>query len=213
MSPTVFREVKFDASTHTFTGLFGERVPSVTQILATAGLCDYSAVPQEYRDRGMRRGSSVHWMLQLHDEGALNYRTVPKSLRPFRKAYQTWKAGSGFHPIAIEFKFVWDGYAGILDRAGSFPATSMFTDGSHAIVDFKTGTTMQEWVKYQLAAYAVGFMQDIKLARFIRRIALLLKPDGTYSVKEFPLSSFDTDWSTFCRAKEKTHGGHTNCGG
>jgi hypothetical protein len=204
VSPAL-EQVSFDQETHIFRRSDGERVLSVTQILAKAGLCDFSAVPAEFRDRGLKRGTSVHWLTQLEDEGALDYRTVPKSLRPYRKGWNAFKAATGFHPIAIEFKFIFDDFAGIIDRAGSFPPTSMFSGGTHAILDIKSGAAIPDHTRFQLCAYSVGFMQNIALARFVRRIAVRLTPDGKYSVKEFPLSSFDTDWSTFCRAKEKAN--------
>jgi hypothetical protein len=142
-------------------------------------------------------------MTQLEDQGALNYRTVPKALRPFRKGWNEWKKASGFHPIAIEYKFIWQDFAGIIDRAGSFPPTTMISGGTHAIVDLKSGSAVPDHTCFQLAAYSVGFMQDVALARFVRRIAVLLKTDGSYSVREFPLSDFDHDYSVFRRALEK----------
>jgi hypothetical protein len=197
--------VPFDPHTHTFTRPDGSRVFSVTQILAKAGICDYSAVPQANRDRGMRRGTSVHWLTQLDDQGALDYRTVPKSLRPYRKAYRTWVKRSGFNCLLIEQEFMRDDFAGIVDRAGTFPATTMYYDGSKAVLDIKTGTALQDWVKYQLCAYSVGIEPRIGLAKFIRRIALLLRPDGTYSIKEYPLCTWDLDYATFRKAVQKAY--------
>jgi len=154
----------------------------------------------------MKRGSSVHWMTQLEDQGALNYRMVPKALRPFRKGWNDWKKATGFKPIAIEHIFTWDNAAGIMDRVGTFPASTMHPTGSHALIDLKTGHgPIQDWVRYQLSAYSVGWMQSVQLARYLRRIAVLLKPDGTYSVKEFPREDFDRDYSTFVRAKGKAN--------
>jgi hypothetical protein len=196
-------EVYLDPATHTYTDPSGAVVLSVTQILAKAGICDYSCVPQESRNRGMKRGTSVHWMLQLEDQGAINYRTVPKAMRGYRKAYCEWKRASGFNPLMVEHSFIYGDYAGTVDRAGSFPATTMYTSGTNAIVDIKTGTAAPDWTRYQLAAYAVGIIGDQKLARFTRRIALLLTADGKYKVTEFPLCTFDIDWSKFCYAKEK----------
>src|SRR5580692_10404191 len=80
----------------------GKIVLSVTQVLAKAGICDFSAVDEELRIRSMARGQSVHWLLQLEDEGALNYRTVPRPLRGYRKAYKLWKQRSKFNVLGIE---------------------------------------------------------------------------------------------------------------
>jgi len=198
----------FDPATHTFTRPDGSRVLSVTQILAKAGICDYSCVPAEFRDRGLKRGSSVHWMTQLEDQGALNYRTVPKWMRPYRKCWNEYKANTGFKPIAIEYMFAFDDYAGILDRVGTFPPTEMFPNGSHAVLDLKSGN-IEYWVANQMGPYAGAWMKSIKLARFIRRVAVRLNGDGSPArVKEFPLADFDRDYSRFVRAKEKANEDH-----
>src|SRR5450755_210227 len=114
-------DFNFDPEHHIFTK-DGERVYSITQVLAQAGICDFSFVAEELRLYSMKRGTSVHWLTQLEDEGALNYRMVPRSLRGYRKAWNTWKRRSLFCPLMIEHKFCSRyGYAGIIDRAGTFP--------------------------------------------------------------------------------------------
>jgi PD-(D/E)XK nuclease superfamily len=189
----------FDAESHVFTHK-GNTVPSVTQILARSGLCDFSFLEEEARKYFLKRGRSVHWLLQLEDEGGLNYRKVPKFLRGYRKAYLTWKERSGFEPKLIEHKFVSRyGFAGIIDRVGMFPPTSAYGSRTRCVLDFKTGAT-QTWVKYQLAAYTLAIEPNVALARRVRRIGLSLFEDATYKVTEFPLSEFDSDISKFMEA-------------
>src|SRR6266478_1295310 len=111
----------FTPETHTFMTPDGPRL-SVTQILAKNGICDFSFVDQETRLYSMDRGSKVHWLTELEDGGGLNYRTVPKWLRGFRKGWNTWKRRSSFQINSIEERFVSRfGYAGIIDRTGMFP--------------------------------------------------------------------------------------------
>ena len=127
---------QFDEASHTFRQ-HDTFIPSVTQIIANAGLCDYSFIEEEKRKYYLKRGRSVHWMLQLEDEGSLDYRRVPKALRGYRKAYCVWKTRSGFFPQLIEHKFVSAlGFAGIMDRFGTLPMSGMRT---HTVLDFKTG--------------------------------------------------------------------------
>ena len=200
--------VLFDAASHSYRTADGIPVPSVTQILAKSGLCDFSFVEDEIRSRSMQRGNSVHWMLQFEDEGALNYRQVPMKLRPYRKAYRDWKLGSGFFPELIEEQFISHfGFAGTLDRYGRLPSTWMFPAGSRAIVDFKTGE-IQEWVRYQLAAYSIKIHSHPAMARTVRRIALALRADGTYKVREFEAASWEKDFSIFMEAKRRVDAGH-----
>lgn len=203
--------VNFTPETHEYRTASGVLVPSVTQILNRAGLCDFSFVEEEIRQRAMERGTSVHWLLQLEDEGALNYRQVPLRLRPYRKAYLDWKMASGFRPELIEQQFISHfGYAGTLDRFGGFPKTAQYPLGSLAVVDFKTGESVQDWVRYQLAAYVMRSSDSTFTAHRIRRIALALRKDGTYQVKEFPSNTFSIDWATFIDAKRRVDAGHVS---
>jgi hypothetical protein len=199
-------QVFFEPETHEYWNAAGIKKPSVTWILGKSGLCDWSFVEDEIRDRAMQRGRNVHWMTRLEDEGALNYRKVPLGLRPFRKAYVTWKQNSGFVPEIIEQPFIspW-GFAGTPDRVGLFPPTEMFPRGSRGVVDLKTGSVC-EWVKYQTLLYAVGVTEHIWQAKLLRRIAVALKADGRYGVKEFPLSTWDSDFSVAMEAKKRTEG-------
>lgn len=143
----------------------------------------------------MARGTSVHWMTQLEDQGALNYRRVPKSLRGYRKAWNTFKEASRLNITGIEVQFVSRfGFAGIIDRTATFFSWGRNLVGT-AIIDIKTGPIAHH-VRYQLVLYTVAAAgDDPQLARYIRRIAVRLKPNGTYAVKEFPISEWVTDWS------------------
>jgi hypothetical protein len=200
--------VIFDRNSHEYRNAQGSIVPSVTQILARAGICDFSFVEEERRIAAMERGTSVHWLLQLEDEGALNYRQVPLRLRPYRKAWQNWKQASGFVATLIEHQFISHyGYAGTIDRYGTLPPTATWPNGSTAVVDIKTGE-VPNWVRFQLSGYTVRMHPIPAMARRIRRIAVALRADETHSVREFPQSTWDTDWATFYEAKRSVDAGH-----
>jgi hypothetical protein len=188
----------FDAAAHAF-WLEGKRIFSSTQILAMANLCDYSFLSADEREYSMARGTSVHWMTQLEDEGALDYRRVPKAMRGYRKAWNLWKERSGFTPLAIEKKFVSRyGFAGIIDRVGIFKMPRW--SGTQVVVDIKTGAVANH-VAYQLVSYTMGAAEDDpNKASRIRRIALRLSDDGTYKVREFPLVTWGADWARFMSA-------------
>jgi hypothetical protein len=196
--------VNFDPVKHEYRNEAGVHFPSVTWILAQSGICDFSFVEDEIRARALRRGKNVHWMTRVEDEGLLNYRTVPRPLRPYRKGYTTWKRNSGFIPEIIEEPFIspW-GFAGTPDRVGKFPVTTRFPGGSRGVVDLKTGTVC-EWTKYQLCLYAVGVTKTLWQAKQLRRIAVGLTEDARYAVKEFPLAEWDLDFSVAIEAKRRT---------
>lgn len=201
--PSKNSQITFLPETHTYRSN-GVQIPSVTWILAESGLCDFSFVDEEVRARAMQRGRNVHWMTRLEDEGCLEYRKVPKKLRPFRTGYLAWKHGSGFVPDQIEQPFISElGFAGTPDRVGKFPATEMFPKGSRGVVDLKTGG-VYDWTRYQLLLYALGVTKHIWQAKMLRRIALALRDDGLYQVREFPLSSWNLDFSVAMEAKRRT---------
>lgn len=194
--------ILFDRELHEYRNAQGSIVPSVTQILARAGICDFSFVEEEIRVRAMERGTSVHWLLQLEDEGALNYRQVPLRLRPYRKAWNDWKLASGFVPELIEHQFISHyGYAGTIDRYGHFP------NGSKAVVDLKSGE-VSDWVRLQTVGYAMRMHPNPIMASRIRRIAVALRANGTYSVREFLQNTWHTDWAKFMECKRQVDAGH-----
>jgi hypothetical protein len=198
-------QVSFDPIRHEYRNAAGVAKPSVTWILAQSGLCDFSFVDDEVRERAMTRGKSVHWMLQLEDEGALEYRKVPRRLRPYRKAYLNWKRCSGFTPHSVERSFISPfGYAGTFDRFGSLPETELFPFGSNALIDLKTGG-IQDWVRFQLAAYVRGLYWRLPAHLcIVRRIALALMADGSHRVIEFPRETLEHDFSVFMEALRRT---------
>jgi hypothetical protein len=195
--------VIFEPSDHSYRDS-ARRYPSVTWILAQSGLCDWSFVDEEIRARAMVRGRNVHWMLQLEDEGQLNYKTVPKALRPFRKAYLDWKRGTGFKPLLIEHPFLSGyGFAGTFDRYGILPPTEMYPKGSKVLIDLKTRSAHAA-TSIQLCAYSVGLTGNVAAAPLVRRIALVLFDNGLYCAKEFRRETWQHDWAKFIEAKRRT---------
>ncbi len=167
--------------------------PSITQVLALAGIVDFSFVAEDVRIHTMHRGKSVHWLLQLEDEGGLDYRRVPHALRGYRRGYKTWKERSGFVPSLIEKWMISPlGFGGIPDRFGKL-------ENTHAVVEIKTGA-VANWTALQLCAQCVLIQPNIAIARTYRRIGLSVLGNGTYKVREFPMSSFDSDLSRFIEA-------------
>ncbi len=200
--------VLFNPERHEYSNHAGIVFNSVTKILALDGICDFSFLAEDVRTRAMDRGTSVHWLLQLEDEAALDYRKVPIGLRPYRKAWNDWKRASGFVPELIEHRFISHyGYAGTIDRFGRLPKTLSYPNGSKAVVDLKTGE-VADWVRYQLVAYAMRMYPNPVVARTIRRIAVALRLNGTYQVREFKQETWDCDWARFIQAKRRVDVGH-----
>lgn len=163
--------------------------PSVTQALAQCGLADYSFLDEEKRESCMARGTSIHWMCAIHDQGALNYRNLPHWMRPYRKAWMDFRKNTGFVPDMewVEKSFVSPlGYCGTVDRKGHFG------NFVYSVLDLKTGNVPAH-ARYQLALYA-------KAIRVINRIAVALRSDGTYTAKIYPTKELEYDYAIGCEA-------------
>jgi Protein of unknown function (DUF2800) len=189
----------FDKDRHLYTWK-GEPKPSVTQILAADGICDYSFVRMEDRLAAMERGKTVHWMLQLDDEGLLQNR-VSSELQGYRSAWREAKKNLGIKVLKVEPSFYCEQY----DYCGT-PDRVVVADDKLAIVDFKTGSVLP-WAAIQMASYVMGVFLKGWLwgtPELVRRIGLQLNADGSYRKKEFGYQDFCRDWAKFLRARENT---------
>lgn len=179
----------FDAISHTYR-LDGKVVPGVTSVLKSAGLIDYSMIPQDVLQAAAWRGTAVHLALELLDYGKLDRSSVDATLEGYVVAYERFCLESGFVPGHIEHRVFHPihRYAGTLDRTGML-------GGSLTVLDFKTGLVVPAH-GLQLAGYA----NCLVMPRRFRRIALQLNGDGTYKVHEYPLGSMSRDIDLFLAA-------------
>lgn len=166
-------ELHFDPERHRYT-IGDETLPSVTQILRSAGLVDYSRVPPDVLQAAADRGTRVHLACVFVDEGSLEWESVAAEERRYVEAYEKFLAESGFRTDLVEHR-VWHRelrYAGTLDRTGTMP------DGSRYLIDLKTGQVdPSAWV--QLAAYQACLEWDG--VGYLRRV-LHLQENGNYSL-------------------------------
>lgn len=177
----------------------GVELPSVTQILDAAGL-----VSPFCRDaEAAWRGSEVHRLCAIDDGEGLDMRTVPASLRGYIRAWRAYRQVSGFSPILIEQRvddFLYN-YSGRLDRVGYRNGTNFTT-----VLDIKTSQSgaVADYVRYQLVAYASALGRET-----YERMAVSLKPDGTFNVKTFPVMEYHQDLAQWRRivkqVREKKH--------
>ena len=91
-------EFRFDADRPLYL-VQGRTVPSVTQVLHSAGLgANYSMVPPEVLERKRTIGLFVHQATHYLDEGSLELESVDPELQPYLSAYQRFLSESGFQP-------------------------------------------------------------------------------------------------------------------
>jgi hypothetical protein len=178
----------FDAVAHRYSA-DGVPLVSVTQAIREAGLMgDTSFWTAEARDRG----TFVHAMTQMADEGDLDEETLDPSLEPYLVAYRAFLADHRptWSHIETPRADLALRYAGTVDRAGRLKGIK------HPVVlDVKSGAPA-DWVRFQLSAYKHLVAAELGAA-LIARYALYLSPDGSYRLVPLPLAD-GPDWQMFC---------------
>jgi hypothetical protein len=183
-------ELKFDPELHLYT-FRGEIIKSVTQILGSVGIIDGTY----YTEKGKNRGTDVHYICQLYDEGDLDEKSIPEGLKGYFDGYLKFQDDFKIKILEIE-KRVFNPkvrYAGTLDRLAISNV-----DHKYMLIDLKTGV-IQPWVALQLAAYEKCLEID---QRIIHRKAVRLLKTGKYQVHSF---SDPNDFEYFKCAAMVTH--------
>jgi hypothetical protein len=158
-------------------------LPRVTDILKEAGLIDTTWLT-EY---GRERGTAVHLACQFYDEGTLDYASVSPEIEGYLRAYDAWKRESGIQ----EFEWI---EGPLQDPQGKYRGTPdrILVTRPRKLIDLKSGIPM-DWHALQLAAY-VTMLDD---PYSYERLGLYLSVDGTYSVRVFPKSEYNSDLNVF----------------
>ena len=146
-------------------------VPGVTEILQAVGIIN----KQWFADQARIRGSYVHKATALWDDGCLREDTLDPILIPYLEAWKRFRRETSFQPELIEHPVYSQryGYAGTLDRWGSWPGHGK------TLLDIKTGYAPR-WAELQLAAY------EAALPRYTDggRVTIHLKNNGRYNIIE-----------------------------
>ncbi len=173
-------DLEFDPSTHTYRA-GGEVLISVTQALKSAGVIDYSMIPQDVLQLAARRGTLVHRAIHYWLDGDLDESTVSEEHRGYVDAAKRFVEESQFVPMRVECR----GFHPTLRYAGTFDLDGLIggSGGDLATVDWKTGMIC-EGHAIQLSAYN-NLRSNPRVAR---RLAVKLNSDGTYRVHEYPSS-------------------------
>jgi hypothetical protein len=165
----------FSANTHTYV-MNGEPVPSVTQILATTGLVDFSRIAPDVLERKRQIGIAVHGAAELHDLGMLDEASISNAVRPYLDAWIAWKAMTGFEPLLSEYPVYSERYryAGTFDRLGVIGKRQ-------ALIDIKSSAMVGPAVGPQTAGYlrAAREMGLVGAREPVDRYAVLLNGKGT----------------------------------
>ncbi len=152
----------------------GERVPSVTEILAIAGMVDLSAIPPDALEHARQRGSDGHEWIESIAKGNVTAKDAGEELRPYLEAFEDFMSQSEFEIESTEEAILNERYryAGTLDLRGKL-------NGKRYIIDCKLTAAVGPHVGCQLAGYAACFEVPH------RRAALQLLPTGKFKIQTF----------------------------
>lgn len=167
----------FDEATHTYT--LGDRVlPSVTSILADAGLCDFSA--PWFTDAVKLRGQLVHETLAIFDEGDLDEDTLDPTLEPYLAGYRRFLDDTNAVVEHSERRLCHPelGFAGTLDKIVRIEEPNGRV--RRLLIDVKPAVYPS--VGPQTAAYALCADALYDAVTIFQRAALVLAGDGKYTL-------------------------------
>ena len=172
--------LKFDADKHEYR-YNGRLTSSVTGIISPLYNGSLANIPPAILERKTQIGRAVHLATELHDQDDLNEEGLDDVVRGYFNGYLKFLA---------ENKCKWEGieqrvyhkahqYAGTLDRVGVI-------NGKKAIADLKTVAVVSAPTAIQLSAYEQANMEDGD-KELRARIAIQLKPNGTYELYDFTM--------------------------
>ena len=175
-------ELQFDAEAHRYT-LNGVILPSVTQIISAVGLYEYDYVSAETLAVAAERGRYVHEMIEMFEEGTLDFDTIDPELEGYFNAYLDMKA-AGVIPARASLiearlyskKYM---YAGTLD---------MLFEEERWIHDHKTGEESPVH-GLQLSGYWLAKHPDFN-DKPNRLTCGYYRKDRSYKLVEYPYEPF-----------------------
>lgn len=189
-------DLHFSPALHEYSLPDGRLVPSVTQILGAVGVSvDFDALGmRSERLRGQietagQLGTAVHADCHAYDDADIDWPTVDPRVEPYVRAWATCRQQTGLVPLTRERRVFHPSafFCGTLD--GVF----LLQDGTHILVDLKTGDPESSACRYQTAAYAEAFQLEHPHRAIQVRWAVQLTPECTVPYRITPY----TDWRDF----------------
>lgn len=184
-------ELRFDEPTHTY-WLGDRKLPGTTTVLGILG--GYEGIPARILQKAAERGTAVHKITELDDDGTLDYATLDDELAGYLEGWWRFKEERkpiildaevpGFHPKLL--------YAGTRDRR-------LIIGNKAGILDIKSSYRLMPSTGPQTAAYKEIFNANVPKADQVKhRWGLRLGRDGTYELKEY--TDHAGDLNTFLSA-------------
>lgn len=184
----------FDAIGHRYY-VDGIQVPrSVTGVLHTAGLVDFSSVPPGILEAARQRGTVIHEAISLHNQQDLDVDAFAADYPdywPYLQAWLSFTTQRDYRPYVNEHRV----YSRLHDVAGTIDSLGTL-DGQAVLLDFSTGNPSDVSKDLQTAGYLVLALEwsrqdDPLLAAFftehatVRRYGVRLYGDGHFSLDPY----------------------------
>lgn len=167
-------------------------VPSVSQLLETNGISDFSMVLNEVLDVAIDYGHAIHEMTQWADEDRLDESTVEEKLQtPLRLWREFTKANiKKWYAIETPVASARYGYAGTPDRVALSYTNEIW------LLDIKTGAKTKAHA-IQSAGYENAYRENTGERRKIHRITIILNNKLTLVSHGKTRFDFENDFTVF----------------
>jgi len=177
----------FNEETHTYK-LNGVELPSVTQIITSIGLVDYSMVNKDLLDYKADIGRKIHKTIELYDNKELDNSELHPLLRNYLEQWRKFKKDFRLHTIESEIRMFHPAYkyAGTIDKLGRI-------DDYYVILDIKSGGISPSH-SIQTSAYKEMLEKNTQI-KIKKRFAVYLTEEN-YTVVEHK----DNDLGVFLAA-------------
>lgn len=195
--------VTFDAADHTYR-IGKEIIRSVTQVLESAGISDFSGVAPNVLAAAQERGTMVHRACHYLNQHNLDPASVDERIAGYVEAWKACKRDHHFNirhsehvvyrRITIRDTEVIFPDASDLSIVGTLDAEGLFGHTGQIVNDLKTGEETDAWGP-QLAAYVRAFSATARYTH--KRLVTQLRSNGTYKLRWFPIRYFERDWEVF----------------
>lgn len=152
-------------------------IPSVTGILSSGGIFNYSGVPEANMEAARQFGSAVHKACELWDKSTLDESTLSAPLVPYLTAWKKFIAD--FNPV-INTEWIEKPICSYQHCFGTIPDRVWSINNKLTVIEIKSTATMQKAVGIQLAGQCIAIAENLGKVR--QRWAVQLKPDGTYQL-------------------------------
>ena len=190
----------FDPEKHEYR-LGGKVLPSVTEVISSAGLVDFSRVPAETLETARQRGTAVHSACNLYDHGTLDYASLDPVIWPYLEAWDKFvrQADVTIHMTEHPVHSTKHGYAGTFDRLA-------LVANKPAMIDIKTSEIISQATGVQTIAYLHAAEESgcgLGLpAKKYKRFAVHLFDNGKYELEPY---TSEQDWSVFLACLQIYH--------